>query len=149
MNPVLSPENAFGLANGVALCCWIALVALPRRERVLGAIRWVVGALCIAYAALIGAFFFSSDGGFSSLAAVQALFRSSEVALAGWIHYLAFDLLIGLAVASRCDRAGISRVLQAPVLVTIFASGPIGVLLAAALLRRPPGSFAMESAAWR
>ena len=39
-------------------------------------------------------------GGFSSLAAVQRLFAVPEVALAGWIHYLAFDLFVGLSVCS-------------------------------------------------
>ena len=36
-----------------------------------------------------------SDGGFSSLAAVAQLFDNRWLLLAGWVHYLAFDLFIG------------------------------------------------------
>jgi Domain of unknown function (DUF4281) len=49
--------------------------------------------------------------------------------VAGWSHYLAFDLLIGGLVADRLDQAGVSRWLQAPVLITIFLFGPAGWLL--------------------
>ena len=40
-----------------------------------------------------------AEGGFGSLADVMRLFDSPTVALAGWIHYLAFDLLVGAAIA--------------------------------------------------
>src|SRR5687767_8525855 len=36
-----------------------------------------------------------SAGGFSSLAAIGTLFSSPWLLLAGWTHYLAFDLLVG------------------------------------------------------
>jgi len=49
--------------------------------------------------------------------------------VAGWIHYLAFDLFVGLWIATEADKAGISRWLQAPILVATFMFGPIGLLL--------------------
>ena len=89
-----------------------------------------VGGLCVAYAVLVQLVFFSvQGGGFSSLAAVQRLFEVPEVALAGWIHYLAFDLFVGLWIAQRADAMGLSRWLQAPVLVVTFMFGPIGLML--------------------
>ena len=36
-----------------------------------------------------------AEGGFGSLADVATLFQKQELLLAGWIHYLAFDLFIG------------------------------------------------------
>jgi hypothetical protein len=36
-----------------------------------------------------------AEGGFGTLAEVKALFSVDALLLAGWIHYLAFDLFIG------------------------------------------------------
>ena len=64
--------------------------------------------------------------------------------LAGWLHYLAFDLLIGIDIARRSDRLGLSRLLQAPLLLTTFMFGPLGYLLmlaietASKLVTNPP-----------
>jgi hypothetical protein len=57
------------------------------------------------------------------------LFTDQRVALAGWIHYLAFDLFVGLWIAARSDELRISRLVQAPVLVVTFMFGPLGFLL--------------------
>jgi Domain of unknown function (DUF4281) len=124
-------DDVFRLANTCALISWVALIVLPWRVRVSAAIQVVtVGGLCLLYGGLVMAFFFTvPGGGFSSLAAVQRLFTVPEVALAGWIHYLAFDLFIGLWIAGRYDALGISRWLQAPVLVVTFMFGPLGLLL--------------------
>lgn len=99
-------------------------------------VAWVVIAvLCGLYAVLIPMVFADvPGGGFGTLAAVQALFASPAVALAGWVHYLAFDLFVGLWIAARADAAGVSRWLQAPVLATTFLFGPIGLLLFAAVV---------------
>jgi len=66
---------------------------------------------------------------FFSLPAVQRLFTSPEIALAGWIHYLAFDLFVGLWLADRGDAMGLSRWIQAPILAATFMFGPFGLLL--------------------
>ncbi|MEO1749630.1 MAG: abscisic acid-deficient protein Aba4 family protein, partial [Pseudomonadota bacterium] len=51
--------------------------------------------------------------------------------LAGWIHFLAFDLFVGAVMAARMDRVGVSRVVQAPILGATFMLGPLGFLIAA------------------
>lgn len=151
MNDLLPLDGLFRAANGAALLAWIALVAGPRHAWLLRTIgSGVVLALCAVYGVLIEVYFFRVDGGgFFSLPAVQRLFEAPAVALAGWLHYLAFDLLAGLAIARRADVLGISRWLQAPVLVTTFMFGPIGWLSFALLRRlrsgaavRPDGDFA-------
>ena len=124
-------ESIFSVANTTALVSWGVLILLPR-ARVLRRFVQVlaVGGLCVAYAVLIQLFFFLvQGGGFSSLAAVQRLFAVPGVALAGWIHYLAFDLFVGLWIAQRADAMRLSRWLQAPLLVVTFMFGPIGLML--------------------
>ena len=124
-------ESLFSVANTTALVSWVVLILLPRMQILRRLVQVLaVGGLCLAYAALIQLFFFSvPGGGFGTLTAVQRLFELPEVALAGWIHYLAFDLFVGLWIAQRADAQGLSRWLQAPVLAVTFMFGPIGLLL--------------------
>ena len=130
--PLTLPLDAiFSVTNTTALVSWIVLILLPRALVLCKLVQVLaVGGLCVAYAVLIQLVFFSvQGGGFSSLAAVQRLFEVPEVALAGWIHYLAFDLFVGLWIAQRADAMGLSRWLQAPLLGVTFMFGPIGLML--------------------
>ena len=134
MNPTTLPlplESVFSVANTTALLSWVVLILLPRARALRRLVQVLaVGGLCLTYAVLIQLVFFSvPGGGFSTLVAVQRLFEVPEVALAGWIHYLAFDLFVGLWIAQRADAMGLSRWLQAPVLVVTFMFGPIGLML--------------------
>jgi hypothetical protein len=127
----MSFDALFGLAGTVAMVCWACLIVMPRWPVVLNGVRYgAVGALSLAYAALVFVWFFRVEGGgFGSLAAVRALFQSDPVLLAGWIHYLAFDLFVGVWIAKRADAAGMGRMLQAPILAATFLFGPLGLLL--------------------
>lgn len=124
-------DALFGLAGTVAMTGWAALILLPRHRLVVAAVRdGIVGLLAVAYAALVFVFFFRVEGGgFGSIAEVRALFLSDPVLLAGWIHYLAFDLFVGVWIATRADGLGIGRLVQAPILLATFLFGPLGLLL--------------------
>jgi len=88
-------------------------------------------ALSALYTALVLAFFWRAEGGgYGSIAEVRALFAHDHVLVAGWVHYLAFDLMVGALLAERMDRAGIHRLVQAPTLLATFMFGPAGVVLA-------------------
>lgn len=136
MNASLPLDAIFSVVNAAALWSWVALIVGPRRPWLLRALgSGVVLGLCGVYAVLIQVFFFGVEGGgFFSLPAVQRLFESPAVALAGWVHYLVFDLFVGLTIARQADALGITRWLQAPILVVTFMFGPIG-WLSFALLR--------------
>ena len=127
----MSFEQGFSVASAAALAGWLALLLMPRWTMPLGALRFgLVGALAIAYAALIMVFFFRVEGGgFGSIAEVRLLFLSDGGLLAGWIHYLAFDLFVGIWIAERSDRAGLNRLIQVPILVATFMFGPVGLLM--------------------
>jgi hypothetical protein len=144
--PALPLEAVFGAVSGVAALAWALLILGPRRPWV----RWLLGGgvvlgLSLVYGVLAMAFFFTvPGGGFGTLAEVMRLFTVPEVALAGWVHYLAFDLAVGLWIAQRADAEGVSRWLQAPVLGVTFLFGPLGLLMGAAVLavRRRRGAGA-------
>ena len=77
---------------------------------------------------LVLRYFAGATGNFASIDGVRSLFADDWALLAGWVHYLAFDLMIGAYLANRLDRAGIDRVIQAFVLPLVFLFGPLGLI---------------------
>jgi hypothetical protein len=130
-----APERLFSLASSVALVGWVILIFLPRRWNAIFFVpQYLIPfALGLLYAGLIFTNFFGAEGGFGSLADVRLLFSKDEVLLAGWLHYLAFDLFIGAWIARQADAIGLPRLLQAPILVATFMFGPVGLALFLAL----------------
>ena len=127
----MKAEQIFSIANMIALLSWVVLLVAPRwtvtRKVILsGAIPLLLSA---AYLVLIALFFGRADGGFDSLANVMKLFTNEWAALAGWIHYLAFDLLVGTWEVRDAQERGISHWFVIPCLVLTFLLGPIGFLL--------------------
>jgi hypothetical protein len=126
----MNAETIFSIASTGAMVGWLLLVVAPRWKFT----RFVVlsGAvpllLSTAYLILIIVFFGSSEGGFDSLANVMKLFMNEWVALAGWIHYLAFDLFVGSWEVRDSQEQGISHWFVIPCLILTFLLGPIGLL---------------------
>src|SRR5690606_30344212 len=103
----MSFEQGFSLAGTLAMAGWLALLFLPRWSALIALLKFgLIGLLSVAYAVLVMVYFFRVEGGgFGSIAEVRQLFLSDGGLLAGWIHYLAFDLFVGLWIAERADRA--------------------------------------------
>jgi hypothetical protein len=127
----MTPNQTFDILNLIALVAWALLLLSPRLPRwtstVTGAI--VPGVLAAVYTAIVAATWAASEGGFSSLADVAALFSNPWILLAGWTHYLAFDLLVGNWEMRDARTRGIPYVLVLPCLVLTFLFGPAGWLL--------------------
>ena len=131
----MTPEDLFGLANMVALPGWAILIFAPRRWPALNLVP-AIGiplVLSVLYAGLVLRYFAEAGGGYATLAEVKTLFLSDEVLVAGWAHYLAFDLMVGALMAVRLDRIGVSRLIQAPIQISIFLFGPVGVIFTYAM----------------
>ncbi len=128
----LSAPTVFMLGNQAALAGWAILIFLPRRfTPLLWLPKFVIpSALALAYSGLMLTRFFGVEGGgFGSIAEVRALFSVDEILVAGWLHYLAFDLFVGTWIAERSDEARIPRLIQAVFLLATFIFGPVGLLL--------------------
>jgi hypothetical protein len=139
----MTADQLFLMLNMLTMAAWLPLVLLPRR-------RWATTLLPIAiplllafiYVVLVAATLGRSEGGFSSLAGVRTLFDNPWALLAGWTHYLAFDLFIGGWEARDAQRRGISHLLIVPALVLTFFFGPAGLLLYLAIRRLALGKGA-------
>jgi len=126
-----SPEAVFSMASAAVLPGWLLLVLAPRwrwTARLVSAVL-IPGLLAVLYAAIIAARWGGAEGGFSSLADVQKLFVDPWILLAGWVHYLVFDLFIGAWEVRDAQRLGIPHLLVVPCLVLTFLFGPVGLLL--------------------
>lgn len=128
----MTPEQVFSLTGPPALLGWAILILGPRRFPWLMVLPQLAIPLTLSalYAALVLTYFAGPGGGFGTLAEVRQLFTSDWMLLAGWVHYLAFDLVVGSYLAGRMDRVGIGRLVQTPILLVTFLFGPVGLLLA-------------------
>lgn len=128
----MTPESLFAVTGPPVLLGWAILILGPRRYGAVNAVPGLVIPLGLSavYAALVLRHFAGTGGGYGSLAEVRMLFGSDWMLLAGWVHYLAFDMMVGALLAQRMDRAGIGRLVQGPILAVTFLFGPVGVLIA-------------------
>jgi hypothetical protein len=128
----MTADQVFSIANMFALLGWIVLAfGVARnmdfiRDSIAG--LWMPLGLSVLYGLLIVFFFGRTEGGFDTLEHVQQLFTSPWVALAGWVHYLAFDLFIGARIARGVMDRGINRLVLILLLPLTFMFGPIGLV---------------------
>ncbi len=131
----MSNEIAFSLANALVFPQWLLMIAAPRWRGT----QWLTRTLLIpALLAIVYAYYlFSSTGGaldfmtFATLKGVMTLFRQGgeRVMLAGWIHYLAFDLVAGCWILRDGQQHKIGHGWLIPCLLFCFMLGPLGILL--------------------
>ena len=126
----MSPDKIFPIVNMIAMAGWLVLLASPLVPRLADRISalQVPLLLAIAYSGLVLVHWSGAQGGFDSLPDVMLLFTQPEIALAGWIHYLAFDLLIGGWEVRTARAERIPFLLVVPCLALTFLFGPAGYL---------------------
>jgi hypothetical protein len=129
-------EMVFKVSAGLSVAGWLALFLFPRRR----AINWwlcgtILPALyAVVYTILCIVYWNQSPAGFverfGSLAGMLSMFNaSSGLLLAGYVHYLAFDLFIGAWQARRAAVHNLPYLLLLPCLFLTLIFGPMGLLL--------------------
>ena len=147
-----SPDVLFRISSTTALLAWLALLLSPPRARHTPWIWRITGRLLpllfsLLYVVLLIAYR-ASEGGFGSIAQVQKLFAVPGLLLAGWIHYLAFDLFVGTWIAQRAFALQLAHWQVVPILLLTFMFGPAGLLAFVALRAlRQPGSLVVQPGA--
>lgn len=128
----MTTAEVFSIANTMAMPMWLLMIILP---------KWKVTRFLIDYKIiplLLSLFYvcymilhIQSGAGldFGSLSSVMSLFTLENAVMAGWVHYLAFDLLIGMWMLNQNQNLGIHQLLMAPCLFATFMLGPVGFLL--------------------
>lgn len=128
----MTPSEVFKIVGMLAMPMWILMVFLPKWKgtRFLIDYKIIPIALSIVYVVyIIQAMQIGGGMDFGSLQSVMALFTEEHAVLAGWVHYLAFDLLVGMWILNQNQTVKIHHLLIIPCLVGSFMLGPVGFLL--------------------
>mmetsp|Transcript_10205 Transcript_10205/g.29248 ORF Transcript_10205/g.29248 Transcript_10205/m.29248 type:complete len:158 (-) Transcript_10205:168-641(-) len=121
--------------QNVALPGWIALALMPKNRM---AHRFAVFLAVLAgllYTALMVTM--SAEGSLddfkletmTSLDGLTKAFTRKELVLAGWIHYVAFDLMAAVWSCQDAAKRDVPHLLLLPVLFFTLMAGPIGLVL--------------------
>lgn len=130
----MSAEMLFKLCTWSVLPVWILLAVAPGWR----VTRWVSGsaaiplALAAVYATLVALYFGGAEGDMDSLQGLGKLFANPWVLLAGWVHYLVFDLFVGTWIVSDARRLGFTGLWHLAIVPCLFLTlmlGPVGFLL--------------------
>ncbi|MGI9148488.1 MAG: ABA4-like family protein [Chloroflexota bacterium] len=125
-------DTLFAFASTLVLPFWLAIILLPawRWTKRITRSSWLVAALAGVYAALVLPRFGSLLPAVTrpSLQAMTSLLATPDGATIAWIHFLAFDLVVGRwAYLDSRDRR-LSPHLMAPILLLTLLLGPLGLL---------------------
>lgn len=120
--------SLFAFCNSIVLPGWFLLLFFPRsrwtRLLILTAIIPIEAAV---YVFLLFRGWGTAEGGFTSLAQIALLFENPGLLLAAWVHYLAFDLIVGMWESQEGVRRDIPALLMIPSLLLTLAFGPVGL----------------------
>jgi hypothetical protein len=128
----MSPDLIFQICSTVAMCGWVILIFISpfwlKYDKFL--ISIIITLFAIVYSWLIFSSITINDlKGFSSLNGVMTLFQNRTLVTAGWVHYLAFDLMTGIWIQKNAQKHHINHWLAVPCLFFTFMLGPFGLLL--------------------
>ena len=125
-------EILFKTANYSVLPFWFLLLVAPRWRwtRLLAHGPVVLLLLTPIYTYMLFGYGSSpEDIDMTTLYGVMTAFSTPHIVVAGWIHYLIFDLFIGAWEARDAERRNIPHLLVVPCLLATLLVGPVGLLL--------------------
>ncbi|WP_306146777.1 MULTISPECIES: ABA4-like family protein [unclassified Roseibium] len=127
-------ETVFSGVSSLAMLGWVLLLISPLipkwSDRISG--YAIPALLAVSYVAIVG-FFPVSEGGYGSFSAVAQLFSNPNAVMAGWNHFLAFDLFVGAWMCRSARAKNTSFWMVLPCLPVTFMFGPAGFLMFVAL----------------
>lgn len=132
-------QTAWTIVNSSTVPFWLAMIIAPRSRLT----AWLVGRAAPLHAVLSAVYSLTlltaaakadERVDFTQLASVSRTFQQPEAMLAGWTHYISFDLFVGSWIWRRSLAEG--RNARLSLLLTWWA-GPAGLGLFAARRRLP------------
>lgn len=134
----MNPDALFPLINLLPLPIWLIWIGAPasRASRYLAQALWPWGILATLYGFFVLAALVSDapgPGSFFTLAGVMSIFDQPWATMAGWMHFICFDLFCARWMVNDAPQAGYRL---APVLALTLFYGPLGLLTYLALRTR-------------
>ena len=124
-------EILFKIASYAIIPFWLLLILAPRWSWTQRLAHGPVVLLFLTpiYAYMLFGYGPAPDGvEFRSLYGVMQGFAVPHIVVAGWIHYLIFDLFVGAWMTRDAQRRGVSHFLVVPCLIATLMIGPLGLL---------------------
>mmetsp|Transcript_27449 Transcript_27449/g.81820 ORF Transcript_27449/g.81820 Transcript_27449/m.81820 type:complete len:143 (-) Transcript_27449:87-515(-) len=123
-------ELAFTFCNSAVMPGWACLALAPRWPHTRTAVFAGVGANAVAYVTHLLTAERVEDASFLSLKGVRNIFMRGDanVHMVCWLHYLAFDVLVGLMEVEDAQREGVRHAAVVPCLGLTLLYGPAGAL---------------------
>ncbi len=129
----MSIDLVFKIANFIATLQWLILgISVFYSNELIKNFTYkfyIPIVLSLLYFFYILTNFRKSKGSFMSLDGIAKLFKNKGILLAGWIHYLAFDLFVGIWILKESLISGINPILTLLSLFFTLIFGPIGFLI--------------------
>lgn len=141
----LQSDAAFQALNFVCVG-WALLALAPRWQHTPKATLAIAAAYSALYAALVveaalgGAGEQPEGAGFGSLAAVVALVSKERNVLAGWTHYIAYDLLVARGCVLDARTRGVPWIMVSLLMPLFLLAGPVGLVAYLALAALYPAA---------
>jgi hypothetical protein len=131
----ITPDDLYLALNYGVMPFWALIILVPFLKLTDTLVHSVLApiVLGVTYTWLIanvmgGVVPLPEGAGFATLDALMKSFSVKEVLVAGWAHYIVFDLFVGAWIARDAQRAGLNQFIVAPSLLLTFLLGPIGLL---------------------
>jgi hypothetical protein len=127
----MTPSEIFSISNSVIFIGWVLLIILPKWRYTQSII---LNGLLVVFGILYSFLLFKDIGelsadSFGTLAKLKLLFQSDTAVLAGWVHYLIFDLFVGAYIVRKSVEIGLPRIAYTCILPFALMCGPIGYLI--------------------
>jgi len=126
----MSGELLFSIVTWAMVPLWLLLAVLPNAAITRILVHSVAPPLALG---LLYAWLYHMVPGhsvnFTSLEGVRQTFQNENMLLAGWVHYLVFDLFVGAWIVRNARRREIWYPLVVPCLFLTFLMGPVGLLV--------------------
>lgn len=125
-------ETVYLLFNASVMPVWAVMILAPHSrlaERLtatpLVPLLYAVAYLTLFAIGLPG----GGEGSMGSMEGLRIAFERDVMLLTAWVHYLCFDMLVGMAEVRDAQKHEISGLLLAPCLFFTLMLGPVGLLL--------------------
>ena len=130
----MSNATMFMLVNYAVMPFWLLMLVLPHHKitNILvhsGVVPMIYGVVYACYF-VIGFVMGGPEGGsMGSLEGLMIAFTSETAIIAGWVHYLVFDMFVGSWQVRDARRVGIPHVAILIPLILTFVAGPLGLMI--------------------
>ncbi len=134
-------ETWYLIANASVAPVWLLLILAPRAaltERV-AATPLVPAIYALVYVGLLVPALTGGSGDMASLEGLRAAFEQDAALLLAWVHYLCFDMAVGMWAYREGRRLGMSWWVVGPCLAGTLMFGPAGFVAFVAARRLMTG----------